>query len=180
MFIFKGKEFLNAKLDTFFKQNNIVRYNTYSTQKSFIVERLIGRFRQILAKILTANKSNRWIDYYQHVCHNINHTVHKSIKLKPADVNKNNYQEAWNNLYAKLAQTKVKPPKYKPNDLVRVSIHKLLFEKGSTQSFSDEVFEIKEVLNTFPVVSYRLKTQGKDEILQGTFLEPELSLVQKN
>lgn len=142
------------------------------------MERFLGTFRQILEKILTANKSQRWIDYYQLIANNVNNTKHKSTGFKPSEINESNYQDAWNNLYSKVSQMKVKKPKYKPGDLVRISVHKLTFEKGSTKTFSDEIFEIHQVQKTIPVVSYRLKTLNKPELLQGSFLEPELSQVQ--
>ena len=64
------------------------------------------------------------------------------------------------------------PPKFKVNDRVRITKHKIIFSKGYTEHWSREMFIINSVLknNTW---TYRLKDLNEEKI-KGNFYEKEL------
>ena len=82
--------------------------------------------------------------------------------MKPIDVQDNTYiniDKEVNN----------KDPKFKVGDHVRISKYKNIFGKGYTPNWSEEVFVIKEIKNTFP---WTYVINGEEII--GTFYEKEL------
>ena len=61
--------------------------------------------------MFTTSSSYHYLDQLDDLVNgNYNQSVHRSIKMKPADVNDNTAPEVWNNLYWNLFK---KPTKYK-------------------------------------------------------------------
>ena len=69
-----------------------------------------------------------YIDMLPNLVYSYNHTIHRSIKMKPADVTVDNEKQVWHMLYD--YHDKVKHVKYKFNigDQVRISKIKCTFE----------------------------------------------------
>ncbi|XP_052130989.1 uncharacterized protein LOC127751447 [Frankliniella occidentalis] len=96
--------------------------------------------------------------------------------MRPVDVTPERVLEVYNNLYHGLKPTNNKT-KFKVGDYVRISREKQTFEKGYTWNWSEEIFQIVQVIpHSMPV--YRLEDLDKDAI-QGTFYEAELQKVTK-
>lgn len=92
--------------------------------------------------------------------------------MVPSAVNDDNVLEVYNNL---RKNTRTSIPRYKVDDYVRVSRSKLFFEKGYTPSFSEEIFQIKSVIKSSPIV-YKI-ADLKNEVIEGYFYEPEIQKV---
>ena len=58
--------------------------------------------------------------------------------MKPIDVQSNTYIES-------SKEINNKDPKFKTGDFVRISKYKIIFEKGYTPNWSEEVFVIKKI-----------------------------------
>ena len=58
--------------------------------------------------------------------------------MKPIDVQSNTYIES-------SKEINNKDPKFKTGDFVRISKHKIIFGKGYTPNWSEEVFVIKKI-----------------------------------
>ena len=72
-----------------------------------------------------------------------NNTYHRTIKMKPIDVQ--------NNTYINIGkEVNDKDPKFKVGDHVRISKYKNIFAKGYTPNWFDEIFVIKEIKITVP------------------------------
>lgn len=175
----QGTEFHNAKVKNFLKSQSIHLYSTFSRQKSFISEIYIRKFKNIMYKIFTETKRNRWVDHLQAITKTLNKTVHTSHGMRPIDVNKKNQDEAFNNLFGSLAQQPVPEARFHVGDKVRISRAKFTFEKSGTFSWGTEIYEVHEILDTIPLKTYKLKTKGKEEILDGIFYPHELQLVEE-
>ncbi|KAG5895681.1 hypothetical protein JTB14_027004 [Gonioctena quinquepunctata] len=67
-------------------------------------------------------------------------------------------------------------PKYRVNDIVRISKYKNLFEKGYEANFTTELFKVVKVNSTYPP-TYILEDMDKNPI-QGSFYEAELQKTQ--
>ncbi|XP_053592965.1 uncharacterized protein LOC128667332 [Microplitis demolitor] len=106
-----------------------------------------------------------------------NNTKHRTIKMKPVDVNVANEKELFKNIYKSLQrqQQRVRKSKFKVGDKVRISKHKHVFEKGYTANWTTEIFTIKSVQNTVPM-TYRL-VDYQDQPIEGGFYDEELSKV---
>ena len=72
-----------------------------------------------------------------------NNTYHRTIKMKPIDVQ--------NNTYINIGkEVNDKDPEFKVGDHVRISKYKNIFAKGYTPNWFDEIFVIKEIKITVP------------------------------
>ena len=105
------------------------------------------------------------IDKLDHIVNEYNNTYHRTIKIKPADVKDNTYNDS-------SKDVNDKDPRFKVGDQVRISKYKNIFAKGYTPNWSEEVFVIKEDKNTAPW-TYVINDLNGEEII-GTFYEEEL------
>ena len=98
--------------------------------------------------------------------------------MKPINVNKTNEKYIKNNFYTYDITNK--KPKYKINDLVRISLkRRQLFDKPTGNiKWSEELFKIYK-MNKSNVITYQLKDMN-DEIIKGIFYERELQLSKHN
>ena len=170
-----GTEFKNKTFQTFLKKENVHHFVTYNETKAQVVERFNRTLKQLMWRMFTTSSSYHYLDQLDDLVNgNYNQSVHRSIKMRPADVNENNASEVWNNLYRNLFK---KPTKYKfkVGDQVKISKHKRIFEKGYLPSWTEETFTVAKRLPRDPPV-YRLKEADGDWI-QGTFYEFELQKV---
>ena len=125
-------------------------------------------------RYLTAVNSREYIPILQQLVAAYNGAYHRSIKMAPGSVNKNNEHIVFTNLYKTDDNLAVKY-KYSVGDTVRISKYRGVFTKGYEQTFSDEYFKIIERVPRKPPV-YRLQdTTGED--IQGTFYAEELQRV---
>ena len=109
-----------------------------------------------------------------------NHTYHRTIKMKPVDVNDNTYIDSMELHSTELDSRDLHPgkevndkdPKFKVGDHVRISKYKNIFAKGFTSDQSEEVFVIKKFKNTVPW-TYVINDLNADEII-GKLYEKKL------
>lgn len=94
--------------------------------------------------------------------------------MAPAEVNNNNEKLVFNTLYKTKPQKKT-CFKFNFHDTVRISKLRVVFRKGYEQTYTDEIFTVKERIGRQPPV-YRLADLA-EEVLKGTFYEPELQCV---
>ena len=169
-----GTEFKNKTFQTFLKKHGIRHFVTYNETNAQIVERFNRTLKQLMWRMFTTSSSYHYLDKLDSLVNdNYNQSVHRSIKMKPADVTVFNAQDAWRTLYSKPTPSK----KYKFNvgDQVKISKYKKVFEKGYLPSWTEETFTIAQRLPRNPPV-YRLK-EANGDLIQGTFYETELQRV---
>ena len=82
----QGTEFFNKHFKALLKDEDIELYNTYNETKSSIVECLIRTLKTRMWRYFTAKKTMRHIDILPDLVYSYNHTVHRSIKMRPTDV----------------------------------------------------------------------------------------------
>ncbi len=174
----QGTEFFNRPFKALMKQEDIQLYNTYNETKASVVERLIRTLKTKMWRFFTAKKTRRYIDMLDDLAYSYNHSKHRSIKKKPANVTTENEQEVWLNLYGDRPTSK-KRVKYKfsVGDKVRISKMKRKFEKGYLPNFSREIFTVSQQIARYPPV-YKLKDYDEEE-LDGTFYNEELQKIIK-
>ena len=169
----KGTEFYNKEVKNLLNKYNIHLYSTYSHLKASIVERFNRTLKGLMWKKFTLNGNNKWIDLLDNLVEKYKKTKHRTIGMKPVDVNECNVTKVIdrirNTTYYKL---KEKKPSFKIGHVVRISKEKHIFEKGYTANWTAENFTIIKVRPTTPV-TYKIKDY-RDEVIDGNFYEEEL------
>lgn len=171
-----GKEFYNSKFQKLMQQHNINHYSTYSKMKASIVERLNRTILNRMWRLFSLQGSHKWLNNLQPIIESYNDTKHRTIKMRPIDVNEKNQALLLQTVYKKNntlnVDAKEKKNKIKVKDYVRISKYKSLFEKGYTPNWSTEIFIVKKVAPTEPI-TYHLSDLNGNEI-KGCFYEYEL------
>ena len=138
----RGLEFRGRPFQDFLKEHQIQHLTTKNdTVKAALAERLNRTVKGRLWKYFTHNDTKKYLDVLPSIMHGINHSYQRSIKMKPADVNKENEDKVYNTLYGK----KMGIPVFKLDigDLVRIPEKKETFHKGYEPGFSKEIFVVE-------------------------------------
>lgn len=170
-----GKEFTSRPFKAFVNDTLCAHlWFTPPGKKASIAERFIQTLKSKIVKYYAwTGGRKRFIHKLQDFTHAYNHSLHRMLRMKPADVTKSNEHEAFNNLYGKYYTRKAvaEPPVNDPNssllkslkgpihvtraqerpadrvlregDRVRIAIHKDVFSKGYTPRFSQKTYTIR-------------------------------------
>ena len=134
-YIWNDKEpaFFSKEMLRFFEDNNVKIYYTFSNLKAVFIERFNRSLRELMMKEFVKNNNTIWYNILSNLIKTYNNRYHRSIKTKPINVNKSNEK------YIKMTYTYDKAskiPKFKVNDLVRISLKRReLFDKPSGKFF---------------------------------------------
>ena len=179
-YIWSDKEpaFLSKEMQKFFKDNNVKIYHTNSHLKSVVIERFNRSLRELMMKHFTKNNNTVWYNILPKLIKTYNNRYHSTIKMKPIQVNKNNEKYIKENIYTYDKTSK--NPKFKINDLVRISLKRRdFFDKASGNiKWSEELFKIHSIKKS-NVITYKIKDLN-DEIIEGIFYERELQKTKNN
>lgn len=170
----KGTEFFNKHFQLLMKKYGIHHFATATDLKACVVERFNRTLKGRMWKFLTAVNSKRYCDILQDLTEGYNCSYHKSIKMRPLDVHKENETVVFNNLYGKIRK-ETPVFKYSVGDVVRVSKVRGIFTKGYEQNYTEEYFTITACIPRVPPV-YRLQDLD-GEIIDGCFYEEELQKI---
>ena len=96
-------------------------YSIHSKGKSIVAERFIRALKNKVFKHMTAISKNVCFYVLDDIVNKYHNIVHRTIKMKPIDVKGNTYVD--------------KDPKFKVDDLVRISKYKNIFAKGYTPNW---------------------------------------------
>ena len=156
----------------YFENHNIKIYYTHSNLKAVIIERFNRSLRELMMKAFVKNNNNIWYNILPKLIKTYNNRYHRTIKMKPININKSNEKHIKNSVYNYNITNK--KPKYKINDLVRISLkRRQLFDKPTGNiKWSEELFKIYKI-NKSNVITYQIKDMN-DEIIKGIFYEREL------
>uniref|UniRef100_A0A023F1Q9 Integrase catalytic domain-containing protein n=1 Tax=Triatoma infestans TaxID=30076 RepID=A0A023F1Q9_TRIIF len=167
-----GKEFYNAIFNKLMKLYNINHYSTYSQIKSSIVERFNRTFKSMLYRRFSLQGSYKYIKQLSDLIQNYNNKVHRTIGMKPSEVNKNNESSILTTVYSAIDGRRKEKQRFKEGDYVRISKNRTVFDKGYTPNWSAEIFKIKTVRKTTPYTYLLQDMTG--QLIQGAFYNEEL------
>jgi len=143
-----GTEFYNKDFKRL--MNGINHYSTYSVIKAGQAERFVRTIKEKLFKRFSLQGSYKWYNILENVLKEYNSTKHRTIGMAPIKVdNKLVEQHLLRTVYNHIKVTEV--PKFKVNDVVRISRHKKMFEKGYTIKWTPELFRIRFIRLTSPI-----------------------------
>ena len=161
----KGKEFYNKDLKLLLNKYNITMYSTGTDKKASMVERFNRTLGDKLKKVLYL--CNVWISELPKIIKTYNNTYHRTIKMKPADVNKKNENDLLSTVYNyDISNSK---PKFEINDRVRLSSINDVYRNKLKTNWSKEIFTVEKVIKS-NVVYYKIYD------IEGTVYEEELLL----
>ena len=134
-------------------------HSMHNERKSVVAERFIRTLRNKIYKHMPAVSKNVYVDVLD-IVDKYNNKYHRTIKMKPVDVNSESFAE-YNE------ESNGKDPKFKVGDHVRISKYKNVFAKGYAPNWSDEIFVVKKIKNTVPwtyIISEREKELQKTNL----------------
>ena len=86
----KGTEFTNKQFQKLLKEHNIRFFTTHNETNASIVERFNRTLKGKIWKYFTANNTSKYTDILQKLVKSFNSFRHRSIGMRPVDVNKKN------------------------------------------------------------------------------------------
>ena len=169
-----GNEFYNKMFKNLMSKYGINLYSTYSVMKASICERFNRTLKRKMWMLFTLKGSYKWVTVLPELVSDYNNTKHRTIKMKPIQVNVKNSKDIYRKIYNPIqVEKRFKKLKFKINDKVRISKYKHIFEKGYTPNFTTEIFTVYHINNTTPI-TYLLKDYENNPI-KGCFYEVELT-----
>lgn len=171
-----GKEYFNKLFKGLMQKYNINHYSTKSDKKASIIERFNRTLKSAMFKTFSKRGSHVWYDTLTDLIREYNNKYHRTIGMKPVNVNKSNEQLVLNRIKKATApKAELRPPrKFVTGDKVRISKYKGVFSKRYLPNWTNEVFTVYKVQHTIPE-TYLLK-DNKGELLQGGFYGHEMLL----
>jgi len=142
-----------------------------------LAERQIRTLRESLVRIFAHRGNKKYIHLLPKLSDAYNHTPHSRTGIAPADVNARNQSRVFEKLFGGPRRSSPRP-KFALGDQVRLSFVKGIFAKGTEQNFTDEVFTIKRIKLSDPIMYYVEDIDHEDVL--GGFYEKELTRVKKD
>ena len=176
----KGKEFLNKVFQKFL-QSNMINFFTSKDEriKCAIVERFNRTLKKRMFAYFTAKGTRKYIDILDDLVNNYNSSHHRTIKMCPKDVNKDNENEVYANIYQNTSAKTIQNTDIKPGDKVRVQYKHKPFDKGYYPNWTDEIFTVERSKSADNRIVFRIKDYS-GEILEQIFYPEELQKITEN
>jgi len=163
----KGREFYNKDLKQILNKYNITMYSTGTDKKASIIERFNRTFGNEIKKVFYRNKDKVWISELPKIIKTYNNTYHRTIKMKPVDVSKENEEYLLSTVYNYDITNSV--PKFEINDRVRLSLISDVYRNKLKSNWSKEIFTVEKVMKS-NIVYYKIHD------IEHTVYEKELLL----
>ena len=129
-------EFYNISFKIWLKDNDIEMCSIHNEGKSIVAERFVRTLKTKIYKYLTSISKNMHIDKLDDIINE--YKYHRTIKIKPVDVEDNTHIDS-------MELHPIKDPKFKVGDHLRISKYRNMFTKGYKLNWSEEVFIIKKL-----------------------------------
>ncbi|WAR06347.1 YMD3-like protein [Mya arenaria] len=178
----KATKYPDGYLLDLMRKFNVHYFPTQNETKVSTSERAILTIKQKLYRYFNHKDSYNYISVLQNIADSYNHTYHRTIDMRPADVKENNQEEVRLTTYfaqnpkRKKLLPKLKPFKFRVGAYVRISHLKTVFTRAYDQTYSGEIFRVYTRYHRGILPIYRLQDLQGDEI-KGTFYESELQNV---
>src|SRR6266853_1628906 len=90
-----GLEFESGQMKTFFADHNVEQFSVKSQYKAAMVERFNRTLKTKMWHYFTHNNTHRWVEVLPLLVEGYNNSIHRSINIAPAKVNKDNETAMW-------------------------------------------------------------------------------------
>lgn len=160
-------------MQSMLKARDINMYSTFTTKKAAIVERFNRTLKNNMWKQFTYRANHKFLDILQRLVDEYNNSIHRTIRMKPNDVNHSIERHLLNTVYRQPSLWERKP-KFTIGDFVRISKYKHVFSKGYTANWTTEIFRIRKIQQTTPITYLLVDYSGEN--INGTFYAEELKI----
>jgi transposase InsO family protein len=177
----KAKEFMNKEMSALLKQKEILYFTTHNqTIKCSIVERFNRTLKTRMFKYFTAKGTRRYIDILQDLITAYNSSKHRSIRMRPIDVNSSNEGQVFTNLYKAVDQRDFllktymrerSKPKIKEGTYVRQQHPVKPFDKGYYPLWQDKLYKVKKGVKAQTKPMYHVTTDQRGTDGTGQMME---------
>lgn len=116
----EGTDFYNKDVKGLLEKHKINHYSVYSHLKASIIERWNRTLKNAMWMEFSMNGSYRWIDMIHTLCNDYNNSFHRTIKMKPIEVNKSNEHKLLREIY-KVDEPCLVKAKFHVGQNVRIS-----------------------------------------------------------
>ena len=137
-------------------------YSTHNEGKSVVAKRFFKTLKNRIYKHITSMSKSVYIDKLDDIVNECNNTYHRTIKMKPIDVEDETHIDS-------IEEVNGKDPTFKIGDHLRIPKYKNIFAREYTPNWSEEGFVIKKVQNTVPW-TYVINDLNGEQIIE-TFYE---------
>jgi len=144
----QGKEFDNQILRKFLGENHIQYFTSKNPKtKCAVIERFNRTIKGRMFKYFTANGTRRYIDVLGELVTAYNHSFHRTIKMRPIDVTRDNENQVFVNTYGfkdkrEFLLNRFKHSKLKIGDIVRTRYQLGPFDKSYYPLWTDNTYKI--------------------------------------
>ena len=175
----RGSEYMNRRVQNYFMRNRIHHYNSNSIVKAAIAERFIRTLKGRIMKYLQYYNTFKYVDVLPKIVKGYNRTFHRSIKMRPIDVNHSNQALVWSRLYGEGPKNPTRKPKFRVGQTVRLANIRFPFYKGFYPKYTFELFFITKIDRSDSPIMYELADTNNEPII-GKFYEQELIEAEEN
>ena len=137
-------------------------YSTHNEGKPVVAKRFFKTLKNKIYKHITSMSKSVYIDKLDDIVNECNNTYHRTIKMKPIDVEDETHIDF-------IEEVNDKDPTFKIGDHLRIPKYKNIFAREYTPNWSEEGFVIKKVQNTVPW-TYVINDLNGEQIIE-TFYE---------
>ncbi|KAJ8914310.1 hypothetical protein NQ315_011297 [Exocentrus adspersus] len=124
--------------------------NTYSNLKASVVERVNRTLKNLMWKQFSLQGNYKWLALLPKIVHKYNNTRHRTIKMKPSEVNNENELILLEEVYGNNRKVKrnIKAGIFKKGDYGRISKYREAFAKGEElqKTPHNDVYLIEKVV----------------------------------
>jgi len=184
VFLDRGTEFKNKKVQSFLREQNIKMIHPYSETKAPIAERFNRTLKDLIFKYFDAEQTFRYVDVLDELVISYNNRGHRTLQyMTPNEAekeeNKSKVVCALSEYYTKATGgIRKRRPKYRVGQKVRVKILADKLRRGFQERFKEEHFEIVSINTKMPIPMYRVKSLNDNEIIRGGFYANELQPIE--
>ena len=184
-----GLEFFNREVGSVLKEFGVHHYGARHTVKASQAERYVKTLKSKIYKFLTKKGGKkRYIDDLPAIVKGINNSVHRSIKMKPANVTLDDQERIFHLLFPNYYTDYPLQPGGSPapihmlkeGEVVRMSNARTAFDKGYKETFSGQLYIVDKIIpRSPPLYELRMRREngGKGDEIIGTFYGYELKRV---
>lgn len=184
----KGKEFLNASLQNVLRGYGIRHYVSNNPSiKCAIVERFNRTLKTRMYKYFTANGTRKYYDILNKLISAYNNSYHRSIKMKPVEVTRENKNFVFKNLYGAhnlldlvSKDQKTTAPKFSIGDSVRMKYVLGPFDKSFYPNWTDQIYFISNIDKSGTRFKYSLNNYDGSPYKDRKFYTEELQHVKES
>lgn len=162
-----GSEFLNKYVKKIVNKYNVKHFVARNRTKAQVVERFILTLQRLLYQLMTHHNTHDWRKVLPKAMKIYLNRKHRTIKMSPNAAELLQNQGILERIHKdRVRKIKTKKAKFKKGEQVRISLLRTKFTRGYHQSFTTEIWRIKEVLTNLPLPRYKVSDENGDELTQ--------------